>query len=835
MVLWKFIVREVKNRPGRALLTLASIVIAVSAVVSVRLGITTTRQAYKEMYESLSGRAAWEVVAEGGGFYEESQLPALGDIPGVKAAVPLFQYGARLYHDRGRPNMVVMGIDPLKDEAVRDYELQEGTFFDEEGGVLMESGFAASLGLHVGDQIKLFTGKVSLLKVLGLLTPKGAAGFNQGGVVFVPLSMAQQMYRRPGQINSTSIVIGDETDPQRVHDAVAQRLPTGLVLRKPAARAQLGEDNLKRAEQALDFSYVLMLALAIIMVLNTFLMNVGERRRQISILRAVGTTRRQIVGMLLFEGLLMGLVGTLVGSIIGLGGSYLLAGAMATANAAAVTTVCVSVGPFLLAAILGPLLSVGAMSIPAWIASRVSPLEGMRPAVAEPTAKVPLSFILAGFATFLITLGILVACIRGYLPMSLMTYAGVTFTVAFVLLIPAVLGPLTRLVAFVLRPWLGVEGQVAARQIVRRRARATLTIGVLYVAVSTGIALGTMILNSVNDVRTWQKKTMVGDFFVRALENDPATSLGVPIPESTATEIRAVPGVSTVESFSALNVQVDDRPALLIVREFLDTSNVPLYLLSGKPAEVRRSLFAGELVIASVLAQRLGKDVGDTITLETREGRKQFRIAALSTEYLAGGMVMNIERATAKRLLGVEGVNVFMVTAPPAAIADVQSRLKSLCDDQGLLLHSFADLRQRLDKLLQGVIACLWGLLSLGLVVSAFSIANTLTINVLEQTRELALLRVVAMTSRQVRKTIVAQAVVLGMIGLTTGVVGGAVGAFTTNICNTALSGQSIEFALQPGLLVGSFVVAFVIVLAAAWMPAVRASRLNLLIALKYE
>ena len=105
----------------------------------------------------------------------------------------------------------------------------------------------------------------------------------------------------------------------------------------------------------------------------------------------------------------------------------------------------------------------------------------------------------------------------------------------------------------------------------------------------------------------------------------------------------------------------------------------------------------------------------------------------------------------------------------------------------------------------------------------------------LEQTRELALLRVVAMTSRQVRRTIVAQAVILGMIGLTTGVIGGSVGAYTTNLCSTAISGQTIDFALQPALLAGSFTVAFIIVLAAAWMPAARAAKLNLLIALQYE
>lgn len=132
MVLWKFTVREVKNRPGRAILTLASIVIAVSAVVSVRWEspprVRRTRRCTKVSAAGPPGKS-WP----GSGFYEQAQVPNLDDIPGVKAVVPLFQYGARLYHDRGRPSMVVMGIDPLKDEAVRDYELQEGTFFDEEG------------------------------------------------------------------------------------------------------------------------------------------------------------------------------------------------------------------------------------------------------------------------------------------------------------------------------------------------------------------------------------------------------------------------------------------------------------------------------------------------------------------------------------------------------------------------------------------------------------------------------------------------------------------------------------------------------------------------------
>ena len=107
--------------------------------------------------------------------------------------------------------------------------------------------------------------------------------------------------------------------------------------------------------------------------------------------------------------------------------------------------------------------------------------------------------------------------------------------------------------------------------------------------------------------------------------------------------------------------------------------------------------------------------------------------------------------------------------------------------------------------------------------------------NVLEQTRELALLRVVAMTRWQVRKTILAQALTIGAIGLLTGTVGGMIGAYVMNICSAQLLGHAPLFALHPSLLLACIGVGFVVILAAAWLPAERAARLNLLIALQYE
>jgi putative ABC transport system permease protein len=839
MVLWKFTLRELKNRPGRATLTLLSIVIAVSAIVAVNVSSSTTRRAYEEMYSKLAGRAALEVIAEGGGAYDEGIVAKLEEVAGVKTAVPIFRGHAKLFRKTGRLLFFVMGIDPLRDEAVRDYRLVDGESFRDDEGALMEAGFARGLEISVGDEIGLLTTKgYSKIPVIGFLAPEGAAQFNQGGTAFVTLRAAQRMFGKPRSINATSLVLDDSADPAAVQAQITRILPTGLTVRPPLARAQLGKETLQSLDQGLSFAYTLTLVLATIVILNTFLMNIGERRRQLAILRALGTTRGQIMRMLLREGLVLGLVGTAAGILLGLGGAYGLSIAMARAYSASVNALEITWQPFVLAGLLGPGMAMVAMFVPAYLAGKVTPLEGMRPLVTETTRPASAKITLLGIALVVLTGLSLVACIFGYLPIQMATPCGVAYTAALVLLIPAVLAPVTRLIAWVFRPMLGTAGQLAQRQIARRRTRSTLTVGVLYVGLSAGLGLGTAILNNVQDVRKWQEKTFVGDFFVRAIQQNLATNDSAPMPESLKADLAGIDGVTSVEAIRFLqDVTAADTQVNAVLRDYESQgeNNLLLDLKAGDAKQVRQRLLEGEVVVGTVLAHRAGIKYGGEVTLQTRQGPKSLRVAGITNDYVSGGLVVHLERAFGKKLLAAEGADIFIVRAQPSALGEVESRIKSLCGQNNLLLLSFADLRRRLDNLMNGVVAGLWGIMTLGLVVAGFAVANTLTMNVLEQTREIAMLRVVAMTRRQVRKTILSQAVILGVFGVTFGVIAGMVAAYTTNLCTPAVTGRPIEFVLSPALLIGTYAVALAIILLAAWLPARRAMRLNLLIALQYE
>jgi putative ABC transport system permease protein len=849
MILWKFTLREVRSRPGRATLTLLSIVIGVAAVVAVTIGTATTNQACREMYSALAGRAAFEVVAAGDAFYDHGSVAEIGRVPGVKAAVPSIQKLASLHHGEKVIRLLAIGIDPARDKAVRDYELKEGRFFQKKYDAMLETGFARGLGVKVGDEVRLGTlarrlrdSGVKPFRIVGLLSPRGAADFNQGGVIFLPLATAQQMFDTAGSIDTLSIVLAEGADEQAVADAIRRRLPAGLNVRSPMARSQLAKENIDKVEKGLDFAYVTMLFLAGITILNTFLMNVGERRRQLAVLRAIGATRRQLIRMLLLEGLAMGIVGTILGAAAGVGGAYLLTVSMSKVYSTPMPALRITFAPFAVVACLGPAVSLLAMFAPAWIAGRISPLEGMRFVAREGRSRLSGVYVLLAVAISAVTGSVMWACVFGWLPIRWMIISGVVFTAAFILLVPVMLGGLGRVAALLISPLLRTEGRIAHRQVLRRRVRATLTIGVLYIAVSTAISLGTTILNNVDDIHAWVATALKGDFFVRAVTQDLQSGLAYKMPEDLVHELRHIDGVSNVDSVRFIsgaihspNVEGGRQQVTVVVRDFTDKGNLPLMLKSGDPATVRRQLAKGEAVIGTTLANRLKVGVGDTIDFETREGVKHLPIAATTTAYMVGGMVVYLEGQTARHLLNVAGVDMYIVDASAGKLDEVAAGLKTICQRDNLLLNSFAEVRRHVDDLTAGVVAGLWGLLALALIVGAFATFNTLTMNVLEQTRELALLRVVAMTRRQIRKTIFGQAIIIGLVGMTLGLSGGMIGAYVINLTSVPMLGYAPAFTFQPSLLLVCFCVGMAVIVAAAWIPAERAARLNLLIALQYE
>ena len=120
--------------------------------------------------------------------------------------------------------------------------------------------------------------------MVGLLNANGAALVNGGAVVLLPLAEAQRLFGRAGEVNSVQLILGDGTDPERVEKEIVKRLPNGLRVQRPVARGAIGRDNQILIDMSLYGLSVVSLGAVAFVILNSFLMNLGERRRQFAIL-----------------------------------------------------------------------------------------------------------------------------------------------------------------------------------------------------------------------------------------------------------------------------------------------------------------------------------------------------------------------------------------------------------------------------------------------------------------------------------------------------------------------------------------------------------------------
>lgn len=830
---WKIAWREMRRHRARALLTWLSVVVGVAAVLAVGLSTGSARSAYQQMYQTITGRAALEITAAGGNTLDASLLDQVQAVPGVEDAVPLIQRNSIMYYPGGRMNLIALGIDPARDAAVRDYRLVGGKQLSERGaGILLDASLAQSLNLKVGDRVKLLVRRGFVeTTVVGLVQPRSGAAVTSAGVLFMPLAAAQRRFAIAGKLDRIQIVLGQNADPAALQTRLRSLLPVGVQVEPPLTRSSLAEETMMALENGLQLATAFSLLAAVFIIMNTFLMNVGQRRRQLAIMRAIGATRNQIGGLVLGEALVLGIAGTLAGVLIGFGGARLLNQAMSGLFRASLPAITLRPLPLLTAAAFGSSISLLGAWLPARQAARVTPLEGMSGIVQEDFEGHSRKAVVLGLLIFVMSVGMLVASVAGWLPLEFSVEATVTLLISLVLLLPLALRPLTWLGEKLLQPAVGVETRLARRQLLRHHGRTTLTIGVLFVAVATGLGLANSVVDNVQDVRRWYRTAIVGDFFVRAAMPDMETSMVAGVPASVGQEIGKIDGVTKIVSIRFVPAKVDNQSVIVVAssagqdaQENNERSVLPFFPPQGN-----------RVLIGSVLAERIQKKVGDTITLQTRSGARQLRIAAVANDYTSGGLTVHMNMNLAQKLLGVEGADAYVVSADHSRLKAVEDALRTVCAKNGMLLQSYSDLTQLIESMMAGVVGSLWGLLVLGLIVAAFGVINTLGMNVLEQTRELGLLRVVAMTRGQVRKSVVSQAALLGLLGVAPGSLAGVAMAYIINLSTLPVIGHPVAFTLHPWLLLGCFFTAMAMVLVASWIPAERAARLNLAAALRYD
>jgi len=375
-VMFKTAWRSISRRKFRSALTTLGVVIGISTIVSLMtLGYGMRHQVETTLNEILG--AGIIVSSSGGGVdIPEYVQSFILQVPGVNECVPVITTMMKM----GEEPILTVGIDP--DQALKLYHvtLEEGEIPEKEEGdaVVIGVSTASRFGIKVNDTVTLSPtsgGKSKTFKVVGLLRSVGAGEMDIG--CFMSLESAQELLGKEGYVSAFLVRLQDPQLGEEVEQALKQMFPKAEITRQ--------EELMRQIDRIMSIINGVLLALAAISlgvgglgILNTVMMSVHERRREIGMLKAVGAERWHVLLLFLSEALIISLIGGGIGCGLGLAGVYLIQWFVSTLGLELTIPLLISPSVLATAILIAAGIGVIAGLYPSWQAANVPPVEALR-------------------------------------------------------------------------------------------------------------------------------------------------------------------------------------------------------------------------------------------------------------------------------------------------------------------------------------------------------------------------------------------------------------------------------------------------------------------------
>ena len=766
--------RTIAARPLRSLLTIVGIALGVAVLsASLTLG-AALDQAVDRTVRDMVGRADLRVS----GFLEsglsDASVETITTTEGVVDSTPVIEHrtfpsGAPI---GGTANAVtVLGIEPVSYARLHDLPLVSGNGLDrpDEPVALITEQLAALDGYSLGSKLTLLgAGGIVELRVVGILPGFGPIA-GSGRTVVVPLDVARSTFELTG---ATRVDLKLAPDSMTT---VTRQLETTMV--EPYVLASPGDLGRTLRASSASFQGTAALVAAIVLfvgaflIINTLSMTVGERAREVGLLRAAGATRAQISRFVFSGALLLGVVGALFGIFLGAILAMIMAGAVSEATGLVASVTSIDVPGAVTAALVGIGITILAAIEPALAAARISPVEALR-------ARFDLPSLRRGRLTWIAFIFLVVALVAmlAWPPVVAVAQAERALAVYLVLLVatlvsPFILQPLARLLGLPVAMILRIEERLARGSFARDRSRTTLTLGSLVIGLAMIVALGWSAQAARASAFAWLNDVVPGDELVSSIR-----PLGDDEPVREA--LAAVPGVARVTPIASFDIafkgmRVD--AAAIVGADFLADGR--LTAVDGDRASALAALDAGGTAILPVgLADSLGLKVGQVISIPVDSMHQlDLVVSAIVERSMPGtsGEAILVGWKDATESLGVLGADAFAVRFAAGSAEEARPILRETAKTFALESNPIERIQGAVAEALGRVFGVFDALALIAVIVAALGIVNTLTMGVVERIREIGVLRAIGMTRHQVMRMVVVEATILGIVGVVLGSIAG--------------------------------------------------------------
>ncbi|QPP10005.1 FtsX-like permease family protein [Streptomyces bathyalis] len=761
-------------------------------------------------------------------------LSSIREVPGVAAAEPSVEGMGQITAADGEP---VGGQGPptlagnwIKDPQLNPYTLAEGRAPRRSGEAVLNKGAAERGGLKIGDTTTLRTPGPVRVEIVGLASFGGQDGMGQ--VTFTGLTLSDaQKYLMPEPDRAAGIQVRAEegTGQDELVAALKPVLPKGVEAVTGQRVAEEDQEMISGQFLTLFTSLLLVfsgiaLLVAVFSIHNTFAIVVAQRTRENALLRALGASRRQVLGATLTEAVVVGLVASAAGLAGGIG---IAAGLQALFPAVGFPFPdgALVIGPLslLLPLGIGVLVCAGSALVPAVRASRTAPLAALRETSAE-APHVPRGRTVAGAVLAVAGTAATVLGAAGSSRSVWLTGAGAaSLLAAFLVLGPAAAAATVRTLGRPVARLRGVTGALAQRNALRSPKRTAATATALMIGVAV-VSLFTVFASSLKaTMDTTVSRSFAGDVAVSA----PAFGAGGSgLSPRLASRIERAPEVATALGLGKGVARVEGAGKQLTVT---DPARLPDVLeLTGVRGSFG-SLGRAGLAVSADEADRNGWRPGSAVSLRFTDGdRQRFTVEALyDRNELAGDYVIG-RSAWAPHRTQDSDTLVAVTFEEGVTPADGKAAVTAAARPYG---EPAVQTREEYAESSAGgidmMLTLVYALLALAVLIALLGIANTLTLALHERTRELGLLRSVGQTRAQLRAMVRWESLLVAAFGTLGGLLLG--GFLGWALVRAADSAGTSTFDLPPLRLAVVALVGIVAGLVAGLRPARRAARLNVL------
>ena len=861
MKLWwfRFPWRHLTEYPGRTFLSILGIALGTAVFLSISLAATSALKSFRDGVQAVAGKAEWRLQSPGAPLSEEFFLTVKRH-QNVKAAAPVVESVLEVVNSRSEPALL-LGIDPFTEASFRAFEVMPTptpgpevleSLLTQPLSVLVSDRLAERLQLKPGDPLPVVVGsRRATLKIVGLFTsPRGLYPL-EGSVLLMDIAHAQELLDRVGRLDYIDL-LGNQAG-LRLDEVLQKELPPGAEVVRPGAQGRHMEGLVASYRLNLSVLSAIALFVGMFLIYQSVTLSVVRRRREIGLLRTLGMTPRQVLGLFLAEGAVSGALGGLLGLLLGIIMAQGALGVMTQTLSSLYTPVAAREllirWPLLVQAWA---LAVGATLVAALVPSLEAAQIRVRAVwyredLEERLESKAGAFALGGLG--ILTLAGFFATLRfGAGPPFPGFAAAFLILLGFSLFTPLAARTLGRGLAPTLRGLFGPAGDLGCRYLAGSLSRSAVSIAALACALGMLIAVAVMIGSFRQTVNLWVTRSISGDIFFGPSVFSTAAYDHF-LPPKILAELRQDPKVADIYLYRCVRLPFKDRYILVIGGSFSVLAKYGgLWFRKGNTENIMKTVGGNDqqlpgsspwpVVISEPLAETLGYQEGDTFTLPTPSGPQTLKVGGVFYDYRTDGPSVWMDIRQFRRFWPDTQVNaVRLYLKDKKKLKEFQAELQKRYGSQyRLLTLSHADLRNGILRIFDDTFALTYALEGVAVVVAIFGIITTFLVVIMDRERELALLQALGASRRQIMGMVLVESGLASFLSFLLGALSGSLLALLLIfVINKQAFGWTVQFFFTPGIYLQTFVLVLALGLAAGAYPAWRAMQPNLAAILKEE